>query len=54
MSPALTANRSNPSNRVEAAAQVSALPIPLDWPKFVLTLVATCGLLMVLVLIQLR
>ena len=54
MSPRFTANRSNPCARVQATAQVSALPIPLDWPKFVLTLVVTCGLLMGLVLIQLR
>ena len=54
MSPTLSANRSNPINRVEATAQVSALPIPLDWTKFVLTLVATCGLLMVLGLMQVR
>jgi hypothetical protein len=54
MSPRFAANRSNPCDRVQAAAQVSVLPIPLDWPKFVLTLVATCGLLMGLVLLQLR
>ena len=54
MSPRFTAIRSNPCDRVQAATQVSALPIPLDWPKFAMTLIATCGLLMVLALIQIR
>lgn len=41
-------------DRVHPSAQVSALPMPHDWPKFVMTLVATCALLTGLVLFQLR
>jgi len=48
-----TTNRLYLRDRVHPTAQVSALPMPHDWPKFVMTLVATGALLMGLLLIQL-
>jgi hypothetical protein len=48
----LIENRSNRRHRVQATTQVSALPLPHDWPKFVMTLAATCGLLIALVLMR--
>jgi len=47
-----TTIRSNRGIRVEPTAQASALATPHDWPKFAMTLAATCVLLVVLVLIR--
>jgi hypothetical protein len=45
-----TSNRACHRGTVQPTAQISAIPMPHDWPKFVMTLVATCVLLLVLVL----
>jgi hypothetical protein len=46
----LTANSTCHPEQVQPTAQISAVPIPHDCPKFVMTLVATCVALLVLVL----
>jgi hypothetical protein len=39
--------------QVQPTAQISSLPMPHDWPKFVMTLTAA-GILVMLVLLRLQ